>query len=509
MATVTSTVRLDEAGLAPYLAPRHDLVLESDAADTSVDHIHVFLLEQGPFRSYERRVEWHPSAVPGHVELTQRTEFRWAVPFWWFLFHWPMKRRLRRPGGSAPWWAPPHPLDATGALVLGLMCTVSVVAGYLGTVITQTITFASDEFHQSSGTQGAVLALTRTGVVFTLLALSLADRKGRRYVTIVGTLLACLFTVAGAASPDIWIHGATQTVARGVTTAVGLLVVVIVAEELPAGARAYGVSLLALCAGLGAGMAVWVLPVADLNEKGWRLVYVLPIVGVPLSIYLARRLPETRRFAAQITPAGGTTRPSMRGSRLALLALTSFLVLLYRAPASQLQNDFLKKERGFSAKRISLFTVVTSTPIGLGVVAGGRLSDARGRRVVAAIGLIAGTVGTTLAFLAHGWPLWAWQFAGLVIGAMTIPALGTYGPEMFATRSRGRANGILAFAGTAGSSVGLIVAGALSDHVGLGKALLLLSIGPLAVALLVMAKFPETAHLELEELNPEDAPLPS
>ena len=56
----------------------------------------------------------------------------------------------------------------------------------------------------------------------------------------------------------------------------------------------------------------------------------------------------------------------------------------------------------------------------------------------------------------------------------------------------------------AGSSTGLIVAGVMSDHVGLGKALLALSIGPLLVALLVVTRYPETARLELEELNPGD-----
>jgi hypothetical protein len=59
----------------------------------------------------------------------------------------------------------------------------------------------------------------------------------------------------------------------------------------------------------------------------------------------------------------------------------------------------------------------------------------------------------------------------------------------------------------AGSSVGLLVAGVMADHVGLGKALLVLSVGPLIVAALVVLRYPETAHIELEELNPEDEGL--
>jgi MFS family permease len=148
---------------------------------------------------------------------------------------------------------------------------------------------------------------------------------------------------------------------------------------------------------------------------------------------------------------------------------------------------------------------VTSTPVGIGVMVGGRLADVRGRRLIAAVGLIVGSLGTAIAFLNHGWPLWAWQAGGIIVGAVTIPALGTYGSEMFGTRARGRANGLITLAGMAGSSVGLIVAGIMADHVGLVKALLVLAIGPLFVAALVVLRYPETAHIELEVLNPQDA----
>ena len=100
--------------------------------------------------------------------------------------------------------------------------------------------------------------------------------------------------------------------------------------------------------------------------------------------------------------------------------------------------------------------------------------------------------------------MWVWQFAGIVIGAGTIPALGVYGPELFGTRTRGRANGFVSIAGVLGSTLGLLVASHLADRVGLGKALAVLSIGPLLVAGLVMLVYPETAHLELEQINPGD-----
>ena len=154
-------------------------------------------------------------------------------------------------------------------------------------------------------------------------------------------------------------------------------------------------------------MAVWALPLADLGTKGWRLIYVIPILGLPLTRYVAKRLPETKRFEIGAQMARAHKVSHINRQRLVLLAVSSFLVLMFRSPASQLQNEFLKDERGFSASRIALFTVITSTPAGIGVMVGGRLADVRGRRTVAAVGLVVGSLGTAIAFLVYGWPMWA------------------------------------------------------------------------------------------------------
>jgi MFS family permease len=172
-------------------------------------------------------------------------------------------------------------------------------------------------------------------------------------------------------------------------------------------------------------------------------------------------------------------------------------------------NEFLRDERGFSAARISLFTVLTNTPGAIGIVVGGRLADTRGRRLVGAVGLAGGTLFTVAMVLAGGWPMWALSVLGAVVGAATVPALGVYGPELFPTSLRGRANGIIAVLGVTGSVIGLLVAGILSDRWdGLGPALAVLSVGPLLMAILVLVAYPETAHRELEDLNPEDLAPP-
>jgi MFS family permease len=95
------------------------------------------------------------------------------------------------------------------------------------------------------------------------------------------------------------------------------------------------------------------------------------------------------------------------------------------------------------------------------------------------------------------------------VAAATVPSLGVYQPELFPTSLRGRANGLITLVAVLGSSTGLILAGIIADRSSLGEAMAVLLVGPLLVGLLVLTRFPETARVELEELNPEDRAPPS
>ena len=121
-------------------------------------------------------------------------------------------------------------------------------------------------------------------------------------------------------------------------------------------------------------------------------------------------------------------------------------------------------------------------------------------------GVVAGTLLTVAMVLLGGWPMWGCRSPARSAGAMVVPALGVYGPELFPTSLRGRANGTIAILGVTGQRARALASpGALSERWdGLGPALALLSIGPLLMAVLVLVAYPETAHRELEDLNPED-----
>jgi MFS family permease len=510
VATVVNSVVLDRPDLEGLMRPRQDVVTEratgpAPSIDVTAGPVEArFEAAVGPLRTYERHLEARPRD-DGRFDVTETTEFALAIPLWGILFvpgyRYEIRRLDRRDRLRHPWWAPPDRVDARAARILGLLCTIALVAGYLGTVVTQTITYATDSFGASDSAQGNTLAAVRVGVLLALVLVAMADRRGRRRLVLGAAIASCITCALGALAPGMIALGATQVVSRGLSMTVVLLITVIAAEEMPAGSRAYAVSVMTMTGALGAGMCLWALPLTELGDDAWRLLYVIPLLGIPVVLWVARQLPESRRFAI---PHRDVAVLRGHGRRMALLGASFFLISAFGAPATQLMNDFLKDERGFSAARISLFTMLTTTPGGIGLVVGGRLADVRGKRLIVAAGVAGGAALTLASLLAHGWPMWVWNLFGTILAAAAGPALGMYGPELFPTGSRGRANGIIQTVAVAGSAVGLVVAGRMLDTGGLASAMRLLIAGPLIVAVLVIFWFPETARRELEELNPED-----
>jgi MFS family permease len=487
----------DAAGLKQILRPRTDVVLERDVGDGRYE------AESGPVLSYGRTVDVVRGTVPGQAVLvTQTVDFRLAVPYFGFLFVPLFKRALRRPGtGRAPWWAPPARLDSRGASVLGTLALLTLASGYLNTLFTQTSPFAADEFGAGNSGLGVAGSVVRVGGLIALAVMIQADRRGRKLVILWATTAGSLLALTGALAPSLPWLAASQMLARAFSTALLLLVTIVAAEEMPAGSRAYAVSLLAMSSGLGAGVCVISLRLADLGTRGWRLLYVIPLLALPIVGAVRRRLPESRRFIAPHVPGA----MAGHGGRLLLLAASGILVNLYVAPSSQFGNQFLRDERGFSGARLGLFSVVIGTPAVIGIVAGGRIADVHGRRIVAAVALTAGTLCTLTYFFSAGWRMWVGATVGAIISAAAIPALGVYGPELFPTGLRGRANGLVAVSSLLGSAAGLILCGVMADSFGrIAPAMAVLAGGPLLLAVLVMAAYPETAGLELEDLNPED-----
>jgi MFS family permease len=113
-----------------------------------------------------------------------------------------------------------------------------------------------------------------------------------------------------------------------------------------------------------------------------------------------------------------------------------------------------------------------------------------------------------LAYSVAGLGLWAFSFLGGVFGSAVYPAMAVYRTELFPTGNRSRAAGFITAFALVGGIGGLLATGQLLDRDwSYGSVMGLMSIGQFAVTVLVIAAYPETAHTELEDLNPEDDPV--
>jgi MFS family permease len=499
-------IEVDADELARRLEPRDDVVVleersggQDPPTTTDPGGTATFSAAEGPYRTYERLVYWKPLG-DGRFELTQWVRFWPAIPVFAPLWHLFIRRALRdpKPPGWRPFWALPNRLTARQSTVLASMAIFHVIGGMLYAFLTNVLTFASADLGSgTAGEQSVVLAVSRVGIVLTIATMAFADRVGRRRIAVGAASAAVAFTLASALAPGLVVLAALQTVSRNLAIAGMLAADTVSVEELPAGSRAAAQGLGALSYGLGAGVVVLSLPLADLGDAGWRLVFAASVLCVPLVWIAAKNLPESTRFTERDTSARARR---VSPSRFALLAALFFLLNAFVAPSSQLQNDYLRVDRGFAGSRITLFIVVTGMPGLFGILVGGRLADRRGRRLALVPGLLALGGFGALFFVLSGAPMWVAATLAAVLGTVAVPALGVLAPELFPTARRGAARGGLSAMATAGSAAGLLLAGVLVDNLGYGNAFLWLAIGPLIAAVLALG-VPETSGVELEDLN--------
>ncbi|MEY2418081.1 MAG: hypothetical protein QOG90_761 [Actinomycetota bacterium] len=501
------TAVLTQAQLDDVLKPRVVTIEET------ADGPSAFVAADGLATHYRRTVTTD-ALDDGRFRVHQRVEVEGNpnMGVWAVLFGPMLASHLGKIGADRkpPFWFPPDKLDDRAVAALSCICALAAILGYAEILLSQTLTYAAQEFGAHKAAQGVALAAARVDVVIALPLAFLADRRGRRWLAVNTAAAACTFSALGALAPNLIGLTVTQILARGAANACLAITGVMLAEEMPAGARAWATGLAAMATTVGSGLCVFALPLADLASGAWRILYLVPLAFVPLVYRVSRNLQETHRYVTQA--ASGVSTRSMvdlmrthRG-RFALIAGSAALLAVFVTPAFQFQNEWLRTERGFSGAQITLFLVVTSIPGGVGIFVGGRLAES-GRRVVGAIATFGGVAFTVAQFWSWGLLIYVFSALSTIIGSATVPALGVYGPELFPTEVRSAANGAIGLVSRIGSVVGLVIAGELGDRIGLSRAFTYLAIGPILLTVLILVAYPETAHHTLEDLNPEDRPL--
>jgi putative MFS transporter len=155
-----------------------------------------------------------------------------------------------------------------------------------------------------------------------------------------------------------------------------------------------------------------------------------------------------------------------------------------------------------------LFIVLTTAPAIPALLIGARYADRRGRKRIG-VPLGAFSVLAYVGFLTTG-SVAIWPFAAIAnaLASAAGVALVVYGPEMLPTRVRAAGNNAVLAMSVTGSAVGLVVAGALADPLGIGHAVAVLAVFPLVTLALVALRFPETAGRELEDTSGDLPPVP-
>jgi len=135
------------------------------------------------------------------------------------------------------------------------MSVAAYLQGFAQAQATNTLPFARLSLGVTTGEMSQILAVTRFGSVLALAFSFYGDRHGRRAPFLSAFTILILANAATAFVPNPTVYTALQGIVRMTATAVGVLALVYLAEELAPTIRAYGIAIYGGAASFGAGTA--------------------------------------------------------------------------------------------------------------------------------------------------------------------------------------------------------------------------------------------------------------
>lgn len=422
-------------------------------------------------------------------------------------------RRPRR-----PWWIPfffgrVPALSEAEFRMFGLVVLGTFFESYDLSLLSSAAKHIAEDLAIGSDELAFVLAAVRIGGFLAFALLPLADRVGRRRMFLTAILGMSVFTLATA-----FVQTPTQFVAAQVAARTFMLIaasvgIVMLAEELPAEHRGWGIGMLGALGALGHGLGAALFALVDVLPFGWRALYavgVLPVFALPV---MRRSLRETARFEAHRAhahePEDGRFAALRSLGRLArahpgralCVGLASFSLSFGAIAVFQFAAYFLQTTHGWEPWHYSTMMLVGGGIGIVGNVVAGRLGDRFGRRVVGFVAL-AGYPAAAIAFYQGPEIAVGACFALIVfMGSAADVVLRAFSTELFPTSQRGASAGWFTLLATCGNIGGLaLVGGGVAAGTNLPLVISAVSLVVLVAALCVLL-LPESGGRELETLS--------
>ena len=399
--------------------------------------------------------------------------------------------------------SPTDRLTVADRRIVFLLGIVAFVAGYTGSAMAHTLPYARLSLDLSEGTMSLIFAGVRAasllGVVFSIAA----DRRGRRKPLIAAFTLLAAGSLLTAFVPVAAVYALSQSLVRIGVVAIAALGIVMIAEEMSAGVRAYGIGLYGLDGSLGVGTGLLILPLAEQADEAWRILFALGGLGLLAVPLLLRFLPESRAFRKG-APIGFITALRMGlGRHFWPLAGISFFVAAFSAPAFDFVLERLINDLAWEAGAARFLLIVASGLGTLGLLVGGRSSDRIGGRPTAVVAMLIGVAGGLGFYLLDsGWFLAVAVFLATFGATLLTPALGAMRAELFPTKVRAPASAWVTNVAIVGSITGFIVGALLIDEIGLPTTIAILALGVIGAVLLTL-RLPETKGMDIARARPK------
>ena len=402
-------------------------------------------------------------------------------------------------GGAAP-----HRL--LSPVLMGLM----VWAGFLVTVNGVASPFLAKSFSLDDAGISFAFGFMSLDAVPTLLLTRRADHRGRRGVLLAACTALPFVTLLAALAPNLPLYVLVQIVRGFLTGTTSSIVIVMLAEVLPAEQRARGQARAGIAGALGGGLALIVVSSLEHVPGTWRWAWTLaalPALALPI---VWRVLPETDAFAHAAARGETASRrmldlfgPPRRRVALARIG-TIFLGGIPGAAAGSWVFYHVVHTLGMPAGVGSAILFVGGTVGLVGFPMAARIADDIGRKTTL---VLAATIApiASLAFYSGGGAAPSVRRLGLsfaalsVAGNAAITAGRALGAELFPTRLRSTYYGWAYLAESSSVIAGQFLVAALTVAVGgLATAILWLQLLALPSLAIFWSFVPETLGRDLD-----------